>query len=230
VSSVSFSPDGKILASGSWDNTIKLYSMPDGLLLKTLEGHTHDVESVCFSPDGKILASGSSDKTIKLWSIPDGELLKTLEAHTGFVRSISFSPDGKILASGSADSTIRLWTMPDGKPVYLLFDPAITEKTSARNIRQMGPETLTLPCGTPLPAGAVCTCDCVAKGRNYPGTNTVCTCNTITVPVETPLVANQVCVCDTIFVGTYVKPAPSDGGGGRTYYGGGGYYSYWYPS
>ena len=69
VESVAFSPDGKILASGSVDHTIKLWDVATGTLLRTLSGHTSFVESVAFSPDGKILASGSYDKTIKLWDV-----------------------------------------------------------------------------------------------------------------------------------------------------------------
>ena len=74
VYSVAISPDGKLLASGSDDRTIKLWSLPEGALLKTLEGHSNGVRAVAISPDGKLLASASWDKTIKLWSLPEGAL------------------------------------------------------------------------------------------------------------------------------------------------------------
>ena len=109
VNSVTFSPDGQILASGSEDNTIKLWRVSDGNLIRTLTEHEWSVSSVTFSPDGQILASGSADNTIKLWRVSDGSLIRTLMGHTGVVHSVSFSPDGQILASGSSDNTIKLW-------------------------------------------------------------------------------------------------------------------------
>ncbi|MBD2439904.1 ribosome assembly protein 4 [Nostoc sp. FACHB-110] len=115
VISVSFSRDGQTLASGSDDNTIKLWDVSTGKLLKTLSGHNDSVWSVSFSPDGKTLASGSRDKTIKLWDVSTGKLLKTLSGHSNWVNSVSFSPDGQTLASGSSDKTIKLWDVSTGK-------------------------------------------------------------------------------------------------------------------
>ncbi|MBP5975198.1 hypothetical protein HW132_21280 [Brasilonema sp. CT11] len=112
VSGLSFSPDGKMIASASTDNTVKLWSV-DGRLLKTLNGHSDPVWGVSFSPDSKTLASASHDKTVKLWSV-DGQLLKTLNGHSAEVYGVSFSPDGKTLASASSDKTVKLWSV-DGQ-------------------------------------------------------------------------------------------------------------------
>ncbi|PLB35837.1 NACHT and WD40 domain protein [Aspergillus candidus] len=109
VFSVSFSPDGKRIASGSSDNTIRLWDPVTGTLQQTIEGHLDWVRSVAFSPDGRVLASGSSDNTVRLWDSATGALQQTLEGHLGSVWSVAFSPDGRILASGSFDQTIRLW-------------------------------------------------------------------------------------------------------------------------
>ena len=107
--SVSFSPDGTTLASGSADGTVKLWDVATGTNIATLQGHTDWVSSVSFSPDGTTLASGSDDGTVKLWDVTTGTNIATLQGHTWAVSSAAFSPDGTILASGSWDDTVKLW-------------------------------------------------------------------------------------------------------------------------
>ncbi|MDJ0898785.1 MAG: hypothetical protein QNJ55_08230, partial [Xenococcus sp. MO_188.B8] len=113
-------PDGTILASGSFDRTIKLWNVETGQEIRTLQGHDGSVWSVSFSPDGTILASGSSDDTIKLWNVETGQEIRTLQRHDGSVFSVSFSPDGTILASGSFDRTIKLWNVETGQEIRTL--------------------------------------------------------------------------------------------------------------
>ena len=107
VLDVSFSPDGKILATASLDNTVKLWKA-NGLLINTLEEHNDGVSSVSFSPDGKTIATVSLDNTVKLWDY-DGLLINTLEQHNDEVYSLSFSPDGETIATGSRNGIIKLW-------------------------------------------------------------------------------------------------------------------------
>ncbi|PYH66040.1 WD40 repeat-like protein [Aspergillus vadensis CBS 113365] len=122
VYSVAFSGDDQLLllASGSFDRTIKLWDTATGALKHTLEGHSGTVYSVAFSGDGQLLASGFFDKSIKLWDTATGAFKHTLESHSGMVYSVAFSGDGQLLASGSYDRTIKLWDTATGALKHIL--------------------------------------------------------------------------------------------------------------
>jgi WD40 repeat protein len=209
--------DGKMVIAGRENGTISFISIETGGNLKTLEAQSDAPTVLAVSADGKMLASAGNGQDIKLWSLPDGKLLATLEGHTKKVNALAITPNGKLLASGSDDKTIRLWSLPDGKELFCLMDIAANYKTSAgvtyKSQNQAGETTtFTLPCGSPIPAGAVCVCNCVPGSLSMPTghtqqfTGTVCTCDLI-------CTCNTVCTCQSV------------GGGG------GGYYvSYWYPN
>ena len=121
VNSVAVSPDGKYLASSSWDKTVIIWGANSGQKLQTLKGHFDDAESVCWSPDGKYLASGSWDKTVIIWDANSGQKLQTLKGHSHVVRSVCWSPDGRYLASGSSSyETIIIWDAKSGEKLKTL--------------------------------------------------------------------------------------------------------------
>jgi WD40 repeat protein len=117
IRSVAFSPDGRYIASGSQDKTIKLWDVATGREIRTFIGHTNAVLSVAFSPDGRYIASGSWDKTIKLWDVSTGREIRTFIGHTNWVYFVTFSPDGRNIASGSKDPTIKLWDVATGREI-----------------------------------------------------------------------------------------------------------------
>ena len=111
IKSVTFSPNGKILASGGSDSRVKLWNAENGRLLFTREGHLSEVTNISFRPDGKILASSSDEGNVRVWNLENGLEISTLEGHLGRVTSVMFSPDGKTLASAGIDNTIKLWNL-----------------------------------------------------------------------------------------------------------------------
>ena len=125
IISVACSPDGTLMASGSKDNTIRIWEKESGDSLKTLVGHSMAVHSVSFSPDGTRIASRSSDWTIRIWDVNRGECLKTLSDHTNSATRVSFPPVGQI-ASASTDRTIKIWDSESGQCLNTIKSDCLT--------------------------------------------------------------------------------------------------------
>src|SRR5262249_54097256 len=115
VTAVAFSPEGRFLASGSGDQTVRLWDLISGKEVGVFRGHQDGVTSVAFSQDGKRLFSGSADKTARVWEVASGREVLRLEGHGAAVTSVAFGPDGRSLASASEDTRVRVWDAETGQ-------------------------------------------------------------------------------------------------------------------
>jgi WD40 repeat protein len=120
IHSVSFSPDGTLLATGDEDKNIIIWNVKQGQRLKTLSGHDSAVNSVEFSHDGKRLVSGSFDQTAKIWDVSSGKVLNNITQHHDHVTSVKFSPNDQMVISGSIDKEVRLWNANDASQIATL--------------------------------------------------------------------------------------------------------------
>ncbi|PSN16635.1 hypothetical protein C7271_20120 [filamentous cyanobacterium CCP5] len=116
VWSVSFSPDGQKILSGSQDNTLRVWDVQGNSTCEPFLGHTASVLSVAFSPKDQTIVSGSGDRTLRLWDLQGNTIGKPFLGHTDTVYSVTFSPDGQTIISGSGDRTLRQWDL-QGNPI-----------------------------------------------------------------------------------------------------------------
>jgi WD40 repeat protein len=196
VNDVIVSADGKLIASAGADRAVCLWSLPDCRLLAVLEGHAGAVNRMAMTPDSKLLVTCAPDSSgrgrgalVRLWSTDQGRLAGTLAA-TSTVQSLLISPDGKLLVAGADDGAILVYDLERREFRGFLFDPAaggvdgitynVLDKVTGRTI------TYTMPCGSPIPPGATCICNCVPSTGSFPSApsggrigGTYCTCNRI---------------------------------------------------
>ena len=118
VNTVAWSPNGTYIASGSADNTVRVWEVATGKQLYVYRGHNASVNSIVWSPDSTQIASGSTDKTVQIVDAIPEIIAYTYRGHTDTVSSVSWSPDGKYIASGSFDKTVQVWNAVTGAVLY----------------------------------------------------------------------------------------------------------------
>ena len=151
VYSTAFSPDGRLIASGSSDKTVRFWDAQTGKLLETLFGHSRKITSLAFSADAKTLVSGSEDDTLKIWDVSGGHLIRTITAYTSGVEGITsvvFSPDGRNVLAGSG-TQIKVWESATGKQTLTL------ETRESHTSGEPGGMQMTWCCGSKVRSVAV---------------------------------------------------------------------------
>ena len=112
--------DGRWAVSVSGDNTLKVWDLGSGQIIRTLQGHTKSVFGVAVTADGRWVVSASSDMTLKVWEFGRGQLVRTLEGHMGQVLDVAVTADGRWAVSVSDDKTLKVWDVATGLTVAML--------------------------------------------------------------------------------------------------------------
>ncbi len=126
ITSCSAAPDGSLLAMGFHDGSIRLYSMPGGVLVREYKGHKKTVTSCMIAPGGSRLATVSWDKTTKLWRVPEGEIVRTFDTYTGSIAALA-GPAGTLLATVTENGIARILDSADGRIIRSidLYTPSV---------------------------------------------------------------------------------------------------------
>ncbi len=203
VSALALAPNGTRALSLHADGVLRIWHLPELRAGTVFESTLGKPCSGAIRPQLDYFAVGSEEPRIGLWGLAaSGVKPRLLEGHVAAVRALAITPDGSLLISGSDDKTIRLWSLPEGKPLRNLVDLASNYKSfdgmSYKGMDVYGRLVVfTLPCGSPLPPGAVCACNCVPGSLEIPRSHAqkfntegycscdlVCTCNLVPAGAE----------------------------------------------
>ncbi|NEQ24247.1 MAG: protein kinase [Microcoleus sp. SIO2G3] len=153
IDQMRIAPNNRVLVTAGADHVLRLWSLPNGAMLKALSGHRDRVTALSITADSRFLISSSEDRTVRLWDMNSGELLREFTGALAAVTAIAISPDGQTIAGGSKDGTLRLWnlqtgallrtlTIPDVEVTAVVFGKtsvitASHDRTTQSNVRQL---------------------------------------------------------------------------------------------
>jgi len=143
VKALAFSPDGRLLASSSYDHRVILWQMPDGAVVDCLPPLGTTPLALDFHPAGVLLALGLNDHTVRLWDLQQRRWVATLRSHTNTVEAVRFSPDGRWLASAGRDETVKLWAVATGSLRQTLHTPGPYAGMQIAGVTGLSPAQLT---------------------------------------------------------------------------------------
>lgn len=193
VISLAYGQDGSVLASGANSGRINLWREDRSISLEKSDG---GICTQAIDVNEQRLIDGGVDKNIRMWDLNNDSLLKTIRfAHEKTIRALKITPDGKNFISASDDKSIKIWNLENGSFVTCLLDLACSS-ASVKGVKYSGVNeygqiiTYTLPCGSPIPSGARCTCNCVPGSIALPKTKTF---------RPGPCKCNQICTCVPIY-------------------------------
>lgn len=225
ISALALAADGSLALRAGGNGHLQILRLPEMGAVQDIMSTQGVPHAAAIRPQLDVVAVGSEQPKVLLWQVNNaGSKTRLLTGHGAAVRAVAITPDGGLLFTGSDDKTIRVWSLPGGKHLKNLVDLSVNYKgvkgASVKGADVYGRSIVyTLPCGSPIPPGAICTCNCVPGSLVMPNNYNqnfnrygYCTCDTI-------CTCNTICTCQSVGQG---------GGGGG---GGGGYYvSYWYPN
>ena len=119
VITIAITPDSRYAISGSADNSMKVWNLQNGKMIRDLDTKDHNhkdvVRAVAVTPDGRYAVSGSHDTILKVWDLQSGKWIRDLRGHEGYVSAVAITPDGRYAISGSDDKTLKIWDLQSGK-------------------------------------------------------------------------------------------------------------------
>jgi WD40 repeat protein len=202
ITAFAMTPDSQYVILGDDTGHLVIISLKDGSVYERITGHQDAVGALIVTPDGTRFISAGGDGTAKVWSFTTRHMLGTFDAHRHGIRSIAVGPKGDFVFTGDSDGVMTVWSWITYKLVSYFFDPKVNLKSvngSAYTVLDSITGkfvTFTLPCGSPIPPGATCTCNCVGGDREEPR-------RTPTPPVQKKRISRvPVCRCESVSVCT----------------------------